>query len=278
MYLRLAGSQPLLSSRRLLEPDFPGELVVDARELDFATPLDLTAITALAHSHVVQGDRVRLLLPNDLGVASYLERMDLLNRLPYRCEFDRTVRAKARADRSDSLLEITPVKSTTEGAAASARVFGVARANLGDHLGALTLRVVGELIDNAASHGRSETGSFVAVQIYPSARRLEFAVCDTGVGILEHLKGNPAHQDLNRDHEALTRALEPGVSGEREARGNGLPDLLKMAGGAGRTRLVIRSGNGLLSTNSGVENPSTRSDSVPDSVKGTWAWLRVMFP
>ncbi|XVQ11116.1 hypothetical protein ACQP1W_00620 [Spirillospora sp. CA-255316] len=278
VHLRLAGRQPFLSSRRLATADFPGQCVIAARELSFVTPLDLTAITALAHSRAAGGDRVRLLLPGDPRVTSYLERMDLMNRLPGRCELDRTVRAKGRADRSDSLLEITPVTSTAEGAVASERVFSVARANLGEQLGALTVRVVGELIDNAASHGASETGSFAAAQIYLLQRRLEFAVCDTGVGVLEHLRRNPTHLDLNLDHEALTRALQPGASGEREVRGNGLPDLLQMAGDAGRTRLVLRSGNGLLHTTSGVDNPSARSGPVPDKVKGTWAWLRVTFP
>jgi hypothetical protein len=275
---KLAGPRPLLCSQRLLAPDSPGEFVVDARSLSFATPLELTAITALTHSHAAEGEQVRLLLPEDPAVTSYLERMDLLNRLPDRCTSNRPVRARGRADRSDSLLEITPVKNPDDGGMAGERVFGVVRANLGDHLGKLAFRVVGELIDNAASHGKSEAGSFVAAQIYPKRRQLEFAVCDTGIGILEHLKGNPLHQDLDRDHEALARALKPGVTGEREDRGNGLPDLLDMAGNAGPTRLLIRSGDGSLNAVRGVPGPTTQTGPVPDLVKGTWAWLRVTFP
>lgn len=278
VHFRLAGPRPLLRSRQLLAPDSPGEFVVDTRLLSFATPLELTAITALAHSHAAEGERVRLLLPDDPAVVTYLERMDLLSRLPDQCKSDRLVRARGRADRSGSLLEITPIRSPHEGAVAGERVFGVVRASLGDRLGKLAFKVVGELIDNAASHGKSKTGSFVAAQVYPRQRRLEFAVCDTGIGILEHLKGNPLHQDLERDQEALARALEPGVTGEPEYRGNGLPDLLDMAGSAGLTRLLIRSGDGSLNAVRGVPGPTTRTRPVPDLVKGTWAWLRVTFP
>ncbi|MFI0405530.1 ATP-binding protein [Actinomadura sp. 3N508] len=278
VHFRLAGPRPLLRSRRLLAPDCSGEFVIDARALSFATPLELTAMTALAHSHAAEGERMRLLLPDEPAVTSYLERMDLLNRLPDQCKSNRRVPARGRADRSHSLLEITPVRSPHDGELAGERVFGIVRGNLGDRLGKLAFKVVGELIDNAVSHGRSETGSFVAAQVYPRQRRLEFAVCDTGVGVLEHLKGNPLHRDLERDQEALFRALQPGVTGEREDRGNGLPDLLDMAGGAGLTRLLIRSGDGSLDAFRGVPGPTTRIGSVPDPVKGTWAWLRVRFP
>ena len=49
--------------RRLRGRNVVHELGRIAREMGFATPLDLAAIAALTHSHTAQGAKVRLLLP-----------------------------------------------------------------------------------------------------------------------------------------------------------------------------------------------------------------------
>src|SRR5439155_16664799 len=100
-------------------------------------------------------------------------------------------------------------------------------------------RGVGELIDNAVSHGDSQIGAFVAAQSYTGAISgrpgFEFAVCDTGMGVLDHLRGNPKYALVPDAPTALAYAIRPGVTGTSEPRGYGVADLLQITrrGGVG---------------------------------------------
>jgi hypothetical protein len=74
---------------------------------------------------------------------------------------------------------------------------------------------------------------------------MEFAVRETGVGVLAHLRRNPQHHDLTSATTALEGALAPGVTGIDEVRGNGLHDLFKISRDGRYSRLVLRSGDGI---------------------------------
>ena len=138
-----------------------------------------------------------------------------------------------------------------------------AGADFGGGLGALQLQetygkvfaAMGELIDNAIDHGASGEGAFVAAQVYSGAtsgrRGLEVAICDTGVGVLAHLRRNPKHADIPDSADALKQAFIPGVSGTTEDRGNGLSDLLSFLQFGGLARVHLRSGDGLATVTVG---------------------------
>ena len=104
--------------------------------------------------------------------------------------------------------------------------------------------------------------------------RLEFAVCDTGIGVLRHLRQNPRYAHYTHDKHAIARATKAGVSGVRDDdRGNGLSDLIEDARQVGAVTLHIRSGKGevrVLGTS--VECRRVLTD-LPDETVGTWAWL-----
>lgn len=279
--VELSGRWPLLRRQLPVWPVDEGWIVLDARRLIFACPLDLAGIVAMARVAAASGARVGLLAPCDAGVASYLQRMDVVRQLPAGSEIDGRLPDQQRADRSRVLLEVSPVSAgTVEGIVARAGRMIAAKFESG--IRGLVFTAVGELIDNAASHGASEQGAFMAAQAYTgriSGRRgLEFAVCDTGIGVLAHLRCNPAHRHLPDASSALAKALEPGVTGTGDQRGHGLADLLQVTRAGGVARLVMRSGNGIASiVVRRLDRHATHTESTP-AVAGTWAWLRVRYP
>lgn len=256
-------------------------MVLDARRLIFACPLDLAGILAMARVAAASGARVGLLAPGDAGVASYLQRMDVVRQLPVGTKIDGRLPDQQRADRSRVLLEVSRVSASTVGGIV-ARAGQMIAARFESGIRGLVFTAVGELIDNAASHGASEQGAYMAAQAYTGrvsgGRGLEFAVCDTGIGVLAHLRRNPAYRHLPDASSALAKALQPGVTGTGDQRGHGLADLLQVTRAGGVARLVMRSGNGIASiVVRRLDRHATHTDSTP-AVAGTWAWLRVRYP
>lgn len=224
--------------------------------------------------------RVALVAPCDSGVASYLQRMDLPRQLPASCEVDGRLPDGHRTDRSHVLLEVCQVSADTveDVVARSGRMIA---AHYSSGVRGPLFRGVGELIDNAASHGASACGAFMAAQAYTGKASgrpgLEFAVCDTGIGVLAHLRRNPTYRHLSSDHGALAEALRPGVTGTDEPRGNGLPDLLQVTRGSGIARLVLRSGAGIANVVAHHDGQVITPTKSAPRVSGTWAWLRVRY-
>jgi hypothetical protein len=279
--LQLAERHPLLRNDLRTSGSAHAGLIIDARRLTFASPLDLAGITTLAHACADNGDGVELLLPHNPEVASYVQRMDVVESLPPGTRVAGALPLDDRFDRSSELLE-TSVLTRQTASALGDRIFRLAVASLDWKAGVKVARSVGELMDNAISHGKGQPGAFIAAQAYTGKttgyRRLEIAVCDSGVGVLHHLRGNPDYADTPDSEQALRRALQPGVSGTAEPRGHGLPDLLADAGLIGPARLVLRSGNGLLRAGRlRTDASQVQTQTSSTRVQGTWTWLRVSF-
>lgn len=280
MRVELAGRLPMLRRDLQVGAADEGRMVLDARRLLFASPLDLAAIAVLGHTGTDSEAGVTLILPKDSDVSSYLQRMDVLRQLPQGSEIRGSAMPEQRTDRSKVLLEVSPLSAATAEDVVT-RLGALTAAWFEGHAAARVFQSAGELIDNAVSHGQSPLGAFVAAQAYTgtTSRRpgLEFAVCDTGVGILDHLRHNPSYADVPDARSALACAIKPGVTGTDDQRGYGLADLLKITqDGVGR--LVLRSGDGVASI---ALRHGQRRDAFADSrfrVRGTWAWLRARFP
>ncbi|MFD4605352.1 hypothetical protein ACFWPQ_45980 [Streptomyces sp. NPDC058464] len=281
MLLLLTGRHPLLRDNLRLQDHSRPELVIDCRRLEFASPLDLAAVAALTHTHAADGADIVILLPEQRSVASYLQRMDLLKHLPEGVRVEGALPPEVRNDHSASLLEVTPLSGAAVGEV-NQRIGFVATTHLGRRFGRQAFTGLGELIDNAVSHGASSLGAFITAQAYSGKttgrRRLEVSVCDTGIGVLNHLRRNPQHSDVADSVHALERALSPCISGTGEDRGNGLPDVLRGAKETAITSLILRSGNGVVAASHYREHTFTAYRRIPDWVTGTWAWLRVSFP
>jgi hypothetical protein len=255
--------------------------VIDTRALRWASPLELAAIVTTANSAKVQGRKVTLMMPDDPDVAAYLVRMNVVEHLEPLAEIDGHVAKQNRRDRSGKLLEVTSV--TENNAKDVAATLGrMAVEQLGRKVGVSAFHSLGELLDNATSHGNSSLGTFTAAQLYTGTSSghpgFEFAVCDTGMGIFENLRASVHHQDLRDDRDALERALQDRASGTSlPGHGYGLGDLGDHATREGGGRLMIRSGSAIASVVL-RRRRSVLSRTVATPIGGTWAWLRVRVP
>jgi len=281
MYLRLTGRHPLLSRNLQQAPCPDGELIVDAHRLAFAGPLELAAIVGLAHAARAQGRGTTLVTAEDPSVTGYLQRMDVIRRLPASTVIDGRLPAERRTDLASALLEVSHLNTETAEDLAT-RLGRLAAAHFNGTAAGKVFAAIGELIDNAVDHGASSEGAFVAAQVYTGAtsgrRGLEVAICDTGIGVLAHLRRNPAHAAVPDAASALASAFQPGVSGTTEDRGNGLNDLLTRLEFGSLARFHLRSGAGLATVTVRGQWRTERSHRTTTPVQGTWAWLRIRIP
>ena len=276
--IQLPGPFPLRQATLQVDGfDDTSTLVLDARFLWWAGPLELAAIVAMGTDAAHQGRKVELLLPHDDDVKSYLSRMDVIERLAPFAKVDDAPARQRRNDRSSTLLEVTDVTSSNADLVA-AQLGRMAKAEFGLRTGSAAFKCLAELIGNATTHGVGDIPAFTAAQLYTGAksrqpRGFEFAVCDTGVGILEHLRASVHHQNLTDSQDALERAMNNGITGGPEGRGCGLGNLRDHASRDGG-KLTLRSGNAIADiVLRGVRSIVYRSVATP--IEGTWASLRV---
>jgi hypothetical protein len=186
------------------------------------------------------------------------------------------LREQRRYDRSDVLLELCQINTDRDSSECCGSVYDLVKQHAGGPAASAVFQMMGELLDNALTHAVSPVGAFVAVQAYPNRRGIELAVADAGIGILAHLRHNPRFQRYTSSRTAIELALNEGVSGEGDERGNGLPDLLKTAASHGG-RLVLRSQRGFGEVKVGQHDRRTFSVHQV-AVPGTFAWLRADLP
>jgi hypothetical protein len=277
----LSGRQPLFRSNpRTFEAG--DDLHIDARRLLFASPLDLVGIASLAHDAALSGLGVTMTTPSDTEVASYLQRMDLFSNLPHGVVIEGDLPPEERNDLGDVLLELRVLHNSPQAELVAESVIPIARRQSDTKVSNAVFFGIGEFLDNACSHADSSAGVFVAAQAYSGKtsghRGLELAVGDVGVGILDHLTGNPKYSRFRRDVTAIQYALRPGVTGTRDARGYGFSDVLNETGEAGVGRLIVRSGNGIGRVT--VRGGRTHREFAETRfwTPGTWVWLRVRVP
>jgi hypothetical protein len=280
--LVLAGDRPLAEAA-FLSGSGNYSLVINATKLTFACPLDLAGIVATAHWAASCEIRVTLELPTDPAATAYLQRMDVLRQMPIRTQILGRVLPDARVDDQGSVM-VTALNERNVNDV-SERLGPVVTGCYRDRpeAGAAVFRACSELIGNATEHGVSDRGAFIAAQVHvgrtSGLSRLEFAVCDTGVGIMNHLRRNPTYQYLTRDEVAIDKAIQAGVSGVTSAmRGNGLSDVVSDTRRYGRVNFQIRSGRGEVRVAGTPENYKTSMRDRLDQTSGTWAWLTHCLP
>ena len=278
--LLLVGNKPL-SEAAFFSGEDPNTFVINATRLMCAGPLDVAGVVAMAHWAASDAMRVTLRLPDDGDAATYLQRMDVLRQMPPETSIHGRVHPNARSDHRDTLLEVTTlnqnnVNDLSERLGPLITGFYKGRSSAA---GAAIFRACSELISNATEHGASPQGAYVAAQLTSGTTseslRLEFAVCDTGIGVMHHLRRNAAYAHYTRDELAIAKAVEPGVSGVGAVgRGNGLSDAVEDSRQSGSVELQIRSGKGEVRV---VGNPRSatvsKARSRQDQTAGTWAWL-----
>lgn len=101
-----------------------------------------------------------------------------------------------------------------------------------------------EIADNVLVHAGEHASGWIQLTSYPQKEQVEFVVVDTGRGIRASL--SEAYPDLATDQEALSLAVQKGITRDREiGQGNGLSGLLRIARAA-EGWVNIHSGAGLL--------------------------------
>lgn len=204
----------------ILRPPPPeSRLRLDLSKLGFVEPLYLLRLRAFLDWHSAKGTEVLVVPPRSTSVQAYLARMKIAEALPELCNFE--LPEVTAHDRSDVLLELTRLKSLIEGDQLDDLLQEVVGAHFEGDSAALTqpfLMAVGEMADNALSHGRgADTGAYVAAQRYEK-KRLVMAIGDTGVGIPDHLREQFPH--LTNDGEAIEEATKEGVTAARNENRN----------------------------------------------------------
>lgn len=113
-----------------------------------------------------------------------------------------------------------------------------------DHSKSAIMATFGEFRSNVIEHAGDLRGSFAAFHLSDAA--LEIVVCDLGRGVLDSLRDNPAHSELNDHGHALKLAVSKGVSRHQDPqRGNGFSFLFE--GLANRfNHIRLRSGDHAL--------------------------------
>lgn len=65
-----------------------------------------------------------------------------------------------------------------------------------------------EITDNVLNHSRSEIGGIIQFSTRTKSKRIEFAVCDSGIGVAASLR--PTHPEIPNDLESLAWAIREG--------------------------------------------------------------------
>jgi len=81
---------------------------------------------------------------------------------------------------------------------------------------------VNEITDNVINHSNSQTGGLVQLTTFKREQhRVEYAVCDAGIGIPNSLR--QSHPEITSDSDALDKAIREGVTRDKTiGMGNGL--------------------------------------------------------
>lgn len=243
----LGGRAPLLATQPVPWPP-KVETAFDLAGLTFVTPFDLVGLAVLVGSApAVLG--LTVVPPADPNVCAYLQRMDLFAILGDRIRVEPDLPEEGPRERNRALIELHRLEHPDEIDDLSRDFWPRLRSRLPQRLCTNLFEILGELVDNAATHGASRVGTYIAAQYYSGATSgmlegMWIGVGDAGIGIRAHLAGNPAYRSLASDAAAIRLATQKWVTGTRDRRGWGLVQVLEAAGESAPGMVVIRSGRG----------------------------------
>lgn len=272
--IELRGHAPLVFGRQDLPP-LRSTTVIDLTDLEFASPLDIAALASLISTAPAEA-MIELVPPASEPVANYLLRMELPAVLGDRVLIKPPFASEWPRDETPALIELAHIRRSTDLEIISARVWDRLTQHMPTDTCVNLFKIIGELVDNAATHGASPSGTFLAAQYYTGRTSgmpegFWIAVADAGVGVRAHLAQNPRHRDLDDVH-AIQAAVQPRVTGTDDVkRGWGLVSVRQEAGREAAGRLIIRSGTGEGWFFLGPDGTSTARYRVRElPVKGTW--------
>jgi hypothetical protein len=257
-------------------------VTLDLRPVEFVEPAGICGLAALLEFAIPRSGKVSVLL-SGRDVPAYLERMDFFRLFGERVLTNVDVSSLEDRQRYNpgTLQELVNFHQEAEIPGIVRRISEILE-NQGYRLRERVdvCSTLSEICANAAEHGASSFGAYVAVQAYhhivSGPRRhgeeVLISIADGGAGVRETLSRNPRYAEHTRtDTDALRHALKMGVSGTGElGRGGGLALVAQISGRAGGS-LSLRSGSGRVT----VYEERKNSRSVP-GFPGTF--VRVSLP
>ncbi len=263
----------------MLLRDLPaGRLVLDLTSLQSADPLFLVRMRGFVDWHCSMGREIHIMGPSDAQVRVYLERMHLAADLPAKCACDlKTIGSDLK---SDVLIPVRRLTTRDDVEELERELSDLYLAHFKGPLGRLAeafTRTVGEIGDNATTHGRSKAGvSYVAAQRY-NHQVCVLAIGDVGIGIPNHMRR--AYPELQDDEEAIREATKEGFSGTGDSdRGIGyqfvIDGLKETRVPRGELRVWSGQGRFRVETADGVQI-RRRAWKVGEATVGTWARLEL---
>lgn len=243
----IGGRAPLLAEQPVPWPP-KVDTTLDLSGLTFVTPFDLVGLAVLVRAAPAKIG-LTVVPPADPNVCAYLQRMDLFAMLAGRVRIEPDLPEEGPREPNRALIELHRLHHPDEIDDLSREFWPRLRSRLPQQLCANLFEILGELVDNAATHGASTVGTYLAAQYYSGATSgmlegMWIGVGDAGIGIRAHLAGNPAYRTLASDAAAIRLAVRKWVTGTKDRRGWGLVQVLQAAGESAPGMVVIRSGRG----------------------------------
>ena len=218
------------------------DLVLDFSQCNAAFPGPMLAVCSQVIEARERGVSIRL----DLPLSPKLTKLFFNANWAHLLDPERHEQSRFKGY---SHVPATKFASSTEQTQAVSSIIGVILSSVGGinraDLAAIEWSL-NEITDNVLTHSRSKRGGLVQVATFEkNRRRVEFVVCDAGLGIPRTLR--ETHSEINSDTHALERAIREGVTRDKAlGQGNGLFgsfEICRISGGY----FDVHSGNAHLS-------------------------------
>lgn len=217
-----------------------GTMVLDLSDVSWLDPLHLVGVAATAQLAAARGLRLRLsgLRGNPAGYASRMRLGAIVEHFGGSHDLPASAR---ELDRSDSLLEVTELATSSDVRQLSALVYDRVAGHDAEIAHALHTALA-EIGANVCEH--SGTVGFMAAQTLPAQGVLRFAVADAGAGLL----GTLLSQGADSDRMAITMALSGTSRKQGPGRGTGLPTAVTVVSRLGG-EVLMASGSAVATAN-----------------------------
>lgn len=255
-----------------LRPVESDDLVLDLSDLEMVDPLFVARLRGLIDLHADDGRQITVVPPRKDLTRKYLEFMQLACELPSNCECE--LGSLEVPGSSRILIPIRRLSSPGDVEDLERALGDLYLAHFSGPLAKLAeafTRTVGEISDNATTHGKSPVGvSYVAAHRFPKGCIL--AVGDVGIGIPAHMR--KAFPELEDDGDAIRVATHEGKSGTGDPqRGIGyqyvIDGLKNEHIATGELRVWSGRGRFRVLTMSGLQM-RRRAWTVDEATVGTW--------
>jgi anti-sigma regulatory factor (Ser/Thr protein kinase) len=222
-------------------------------------PAALAALAALGRDVNLAGGRLTGKFEVNASL-NYMQRMGLFEFMGMGIPFGVT-----EHDSTGRFVPLTAVTNGTELGALKNQLAPMLHPDDPSHVAPATY-VLSELLRNVIEHSRSPHGAVVCAQYYRRSGVVGIGVADTGIGLRQSLE---LSHDVPDDERALSLALSPGVTGTSTRPGGSESNagaglfFTKAIARAGRSRMVLYSGDSMYKLNEGSASAPIEINSDP---------------